>query len=236
MIIGICGLAGSGKSTAADFLVRNHGFVSLAFADPLKRIARDVYDFTDEQLWGPSSARNTPDKRYPRKEVMKELAFGVFHEEETRVEYLTPRFALQQLGTEWGRTCYPNTWADLALRTANKILYQSGILRSVYWNYDAKQGLYTTCTPEGPKPKGVVISDVRFINEVVAINAAGGQVYQMTRGFGLEGAAGQHKSEQEMKSIPSNLFKGQIDNKEWTLEELEFHMNWLATHHLKEEK
>ncbi len=249
MIIGICGLAGSGKDTAADFLVKKEGYVKIAFADPLKRICRDVYDFTDEQLWGPSSERNKPDERYPRAhgpftKDCKCACCGVEAEEDWESGrlfvkrdqppcHLTPRYALQLLGTEFGRTCYPNTWVDVALRTAKKVLYQSGILRSVFFNYDAKQGLYVTHTRQGPKPQGVVISDVRFINEVVAINEASGFVYQTTRGFGLEGAAGQHQSEVEMRNIPSTLFKGQIDNKDWTLEELEFHMNWLATHQLK---
>lgn len=77
MIIGISGLvindegvavgtAGSGKDTLADLLRDNDKFVKIALADPLKRIARDVYDFTDEQLWGPSANRNEPDKRYPQ--------------------------------------------------------------------------------------------------------------------------------------------------------------------------
>lgn len=240
MIVGICGLAGSGKDTAADFLVKNEGFVKIAFADPLKRIARDVYDFTDEQLWGPSAARNKPDMRYPREHGpftrdCKCACCGVEAEEDWATRrlfvmpehppcYLTPRYALQMLGTEWGRTCYPNTWADLALRTAKKVLYQSGILRSVFYNYHPQMGLWTSNTPEGPRPKGAVISDVRFINEVVAINEANGFVYQTTRGMGLEGAAGQHQSETEMRSIPKELFKGQIDNKDWTLDELEAHM------------
>lgn len=239
MIIGICGLAASGKDTAADLLVKNEGYVKIAFADPLKRIARDVYAFTDVQLWGPSSERNRPDARYPRKHgpwtKQDECVCCGTHLVNALAKQclLTPRLALQLLGTEFGRTCYPNTWVALALRIAKQVLYQSGILRSVIYNYDAKQGLYITSTPEGPKPKGVVISDVRFINEVKAINAASGFVYQTTRGRGLEGAAGQHQSEIEMRSIPPELFKGQIDNKDWTLEELEFHMNWLATHHLK---
>lgn len=240
MIVGICGLAGSGKDTAADFLVKNEGYVKIAFADPLKRICRDVYDFTDDQLWGPSSSRNKPDERYQREHGpwTKDLHCACCGQMDRRgVDnvpcYLTPRFALQLLGSEWGRTCFANTWSALAIRTAKKILCQSGVLRSVFYNYDAKQGLYVTSTPEGPKPKGVVISDVRFANEVVAVNMAGGQVYQTTRGFGLEGAAGQHQSEVEMRSIPADLFKGQIDNKDWTLDELEFHMNWLATHQMK---
>ena len=36
MIIGICGLIGSGKGSVADILVENHNFEKLSFADKLK--------------------------------------------------------------------------------------------------------------------------------------------------------------------------------------------------------
>ena len=48
MILGISGLAGSGKDTVADILVKHQQCVKVSFADPLKRICRDVFDFTDE--------------------------------------------------------------------------------------------------------------------------------------------------------------------------------------------
>lgn len=226
MIIGFCGQAGSGKDTSADFLVKNDLFVKVAFADPLKRICQEVYDFTDDQLWGPSTSRNAPDKRYPRKRVMKELAFGVFHEEETEWEYLTPRYALQKLGTEWGRDCYDNTWVDLALRIHDKL--QKG---DCY--YDAKSGLrFTTSMVSWATPKkDVVISDVRFKNEIDAIRKAGGIVIKLLRGEGLEGAAGQHKSETELQGIPLESFDFIIDNREWTLNQLELYLHQLIQLH-----
>lgn len=36
-LIGISGVAGSGKDTVADYLFRQHGFSKIAFADPLKQ-------------------------------------------------------------------------------------------------------------------------------------------------------------------------------------------------------
>ena len=36
MIIGICGLIGSGKGTVADILVEQHNFTKISFADKLK--------------------------------------------------------------------------------------------------------------------------------------------------------------------------------------------------------
>jgi len=256
-LIGFCGLAGSGKDTSGDFLVKNSNYVKLACADPLKRICRQVYDFTDEQLWGPSTERNRPDKRYWRLSKSKEdveKLFEAWHngadaghgadddgtvwnfigiteaEYKCWVEscgYLTPRYALQQLGTEWGRDCYPNTWIDLAIRTA-MALRTSGVLRSLHYKYTAKEGLVSGHVPFGPRIGGVAITDVRFLNEVLAINNAGGEVYLLTRGLGLEGAAGQHKSETEMRSIPKDLFKGIIDNSEWELDQLENFLNHLT--------
>ena len=35
-LIALTGLAGSGKTTAADYLVKAHGFTRIKFADPLK--------------------------------------------------------------------------------------------------------------------------------------------------------------------------------------------------------
>jgi len=66
LLIGVSGSAGAGKETVANYLVDGAGFVKVSFADPLKRICKDVFDFSDEALWGASEFRSQPDKRYPR--------------------------------------------------------------------------------------------------------------------------------------------------------------------------
>ena len=217
MIIGICGKAGSGKSTASDFLVKDHGFICVPFADPLKRIAKDVFSFTNEQLWGPSEERNKPDMRYQREHYGKVVTCeccGLDCEVDAdKPCYLTPRHALQQLGSEWGRACYPNVWVEYALRVANSLLYGSGIARSVHYSYNAQEGLFATNVPAGPPPKGVVIPDVRFRNEVDAITAAGGEVWRIRRRQeGLASSAGQHQSETEQNGIPWELFSTTLFN------------------------
>lgn len=93
MLIGLSGLAGVGKDTAADILVRDHSFTKVSLADPLKSICKEVFDFSYESLWGSSAERNVPDLRYG----------------------LSPRHALQTLGT-WGRDCHPDIWIEMALR------------------------------------------------------------------------------------------------------------------------
>jgi hypothetical protein len=247
MIVGILGRAGSGKDTVADHLSKAHTFQKVALADPLKRIARDVYNFTDDQLWGPSEMRNKPDSRYVRMSIEEcKNKFGIFAgpastgkiaqyhamgKDEpgladflglTREEYddyratgcvhLTPRFVLQTLGTEGGRTCYNNTWIDYAIRVAAKIDTGDYI-------YDARTGVRFFRQTELAKPKSnVVISDVRFKNEVDAIQAVGGRIVKIARsGTGLGGAAGAHVSETEQDGIDN--YDALIENT-GTLDEL----------------
>ena len=210
-IIGVSGLAGAGKDQVATYLVEDFGFVRMSLADPLKQICRRVYAFTDEQLWGPSQFRNGPDSRYPRPD-------GTF---------LSPREALQTLGTEWGRSCYPDTWAQLCVRTAKELLTEP-IAR-----YDQKQGLYYldelggTTRGNTMTTKGVVIPDCRFKNEMAAIKAAGGKVVRVTRpGSGLSNERGLHPSETEQASIPDEEFDHVIRNN-GTLEDLRFMVKML---------
>ena len=215
MIVGICGRAGSGKDTVVDILVRDHGFVKIAIADPLKRVLKDVFDFSDEQLWGPSKLRDAPDPRYPRTVEARafiaraaakagaalwpagwlaaiETEFGegaVYH-------FLTPRRAAQRLGTEFGRECFADVWIDKTLQIAGRLLDGSG-----WWQYDARTGIAKNSMFESTSYRGVVISDARFPNEVAAIRAAGGHLWRTVHGRGLEGAAGEHESEQHIARL-----------------------------------
>ena len=45
MLIGICGLIGSGKGTVADTLVNDHGFTKISFADKLKDSVATMFDW-----------------------------------------------------------------------------------------------------------------------------------------------------------------------------------------------
>lgn len=207
MILGISGLAGSGKDTFARFLVEDHGFEVLSLADPLKRICRDVFDFSEEQLWGPSEKRNEPDFRYPREKChgCQTCEFRCDH----YIGFLTPRYALQRIGTEWGRDCYENVWVEYALRVA-------ATLRQGNHLYNPKDGLFRSHL----SVQHVVIPDVRFRNEIEGIRAAGGKLVRIRRpGAGLSGAAAVHASEAEQAGIPDDVFDLVVENT-GTLEEL----------------
>jgi hypothetical protein len=236
MIIGISGVANSGKDTIADRLVDFHRFIKLSFADPLKRICMDAFDFSEQQLWGPSDERNKEDKRYfsyRRKEtiVNYEDARCFAHldaaahnkvltkeEEDKYIEeymnvYLSPRAALQSLGT-WGRDCYQNVWVEYAMRKAKEILSADGTCMTtrlpLVYAYDKKTGVNKDRKIPG---RGVVIPDVRFKNEIEAVQNAGGKVVRVLRpDGGLKGEYALHKSETELLSIPDSEFDYVIKN------------------------
>lgn len=50
--VGICGHIGAGKDTVADMLIDAGGrhFLKYSIADPIRRMARDIFGFTDLQL------------------------------------------------------------------------------------------------------------------------------------------------------------------------------------------
>lgn len=249
MIVAFSGLAGSGKSTCADYLQKEHGFISVAFADEMKRTCARIYPkMTRDHLWGPSEMRNAPITDYPRAHgpwvkdaegAIRCACCNVYELGRRAGEkqcYLTTRFALQWLGTEWGRTCYEGTWTEYTLDIAKKLL-RSGILRSVHYSYTPWDGLALTNVPIGPHAKGIVIPDLRWPagNEGSAIRATGGKLLKMKRGEGLT-AGGAHESEAAMAGVPDSFFDFVIDNREWTHEQLYAYLSDLATNHLSRKK
>ena len=230
MIIGITGLsydsgdrrsiAGSGKDTIAEQLVKKHRFASIALADPMKRFCQEVFDFTDDQLWGPSEHRNQEDVRFerhaynPKFSTNQDGVPGMYFDTDDgrrfEPQYLTPRYALQRLGTEWGRDCYPDLWVNYCLRVAK------GLLKNKYC-YDQKRGgghEWAVRTSSLVIAKGVVIPDLRFINEFERIKEAGGKVWRVKRRVACvpkELGEG-HLSERELLELPDSEFDAIFPN------------------------
>jgi hypothetical protein len=89
MIIGICGLIGAGKDTAADYLVNDHEFRRESFANTLKDAVAQVFGWDRTLLEG-----RTKEARSWREEV------DVWWAERLNMPNLTPRLMLQLWGTE----------------------------------------------------------------------------------------------------------------------------------------
>jgi len=88
MIIGICGFIGSGKDTAADYLVNFHGFKRESFAATLKDAVANVFGWDRDMLEGRTKEsrewRETEDAWWTTRLGMP----------------ITPRWILQYWGTD----------------------------------------------------------------------------------------------------------------------------------------
>ena len=103
MIIGVCGLIGSGKGTVADCLVEHHGFQKLSFADSLKDGVAAMFDWPRHLLEG-----DTEESRTWREQE------DAFWTRETGYA-VTPRFVLQKVGTECMRQgLFDGIWVSRA--------------------------------------------------------------------------------------------------------------------------
>ena len=141
MIIGFVGLIGSGKDTAADYLVNFHGFRRDSFAGTLKDAISSIFGWDRTLLEGRTTQAR--EWREQRDEWWSER-LG---------RDITPRWILQYWGTEICRKAFHN---DIWIASLEHKLLSS--------NDD------------------IVISDVRFPNEITAIHKAGGLVVRIKRG------------------------------------------------------
>lgn len=133
-LIGLAGIAKSGKSTTADMLTKYYGFKQLSFAEPLKSMAQVIVDLYDPG----ESIEDVKDTFIPS----------------LNVSYRT---ILQTLGTEWGRLMI------------NKKIWLDMLIHRLFEAYHS-QGCHN-----------IVITDVRFPNEVDLVDRLGGMLMYITR-------------------------------------------------------
>lgn len=142
LIIGMVGLIGAGKDTAADYLCNFHGFRRDSFAATLKDAVSAVFGWDRVLLEGRTRAA-----REWREQVDPWWA------ERLNIPNLTPRWILQYWGTE---VCRQHFHDDIWIASLENKLRSS--------------------------QDNIVVSDVRFPNEISAIKRAGGLVIRIKRG------------------------------------------------------
>ena len=148
MIIGICGLIGSGKGTVSDILVEEHGFKKISFADSLKDAVAAVFSWDRELLEGDTDVsrmwRETKDTWWA---------------DRLGIPDLTPRLILQLWGTEVCRTGFHNDiWIaslERKLRSnTNYVIPDTRFPNEV--DLIKKIGGEIWCVKRGPDPKWFV--------------------------------------------------------------------------------
>lgn len=142
MIIGFVGFIGSGKDTAADYLVNFHEFRRDSFANTLKDAVACVFGWDRTLLEG-----RTKEAREWREQVDEWWA------ERLGMPKLTPRWVLQYWGTDVLRNHFHD---DIWIASLENKMRKTR--------------------------DNIVISDVRFPNEILAIHNAGGIVVRVKRG------------------------------------------------------
>lgn len=150
-VIGITGAAGSGKTTAANWIVRNHNQAArMAFARPLKKMIYELIRDATPKTWPvkPTEYIENPELK------------------ETPIPFLggyTARRLMQTLGTEWGRNAvHEDFWVVIAAGKLERLLGSS------FKNSETV-------------PIKAVFDDVRFENEATMIRAYGGTVIRVIR-------------------------------------------------------
>ena len=156
MIIGILGLIGSGKNTAAEEFIKI-GYEKDSFAATLKDVCSAMFGWRRDLLEGITDEsrafREAPDMFWNDRLGAETLAkFNVGPSYENK--YFTPRIALQLLGTNVLRDQFHN---DIWINTVEHRLQQD-------------------------PSKNIVISDCRFKNEIALIREHGGILIRVDRG------------------------------------------------------
>jgi hypothetical protein len=158
MIIGVAGFKRSGKDTVAEYLINSYGFIRYSLAGPMKEIVKIMFDWTEEHVNG--SLKEVIDKRWG----------------------ISPRQALQRLGTDWAQH-------DLCKEFP---LFKEITGRSLWvkkFRYWAEKRPFSD----------IVISDIRFPHEVDALKWMKGFVFRVDRpSLDLEDV---HESESYINSL-----------------------------------
>ena len=157
MLIGLCGLPSNGKDTIALYLAKRHGFQVGRMASGLKNMLRELLRHSGVET-----------------SVIEQMIEGSL--KEVPSPYLagkTPRWAMQTLGTEWGRACLgENIWGDIWER-------------------------YTSAAIDNGK--SVVCTDIRFENEQERVKRLGGFIVLVN---GRNGMASGHTSDRMDWLVP----------------------------------
>lgn len=182
LIFGMCGLAGSGKDTAANYVEQHYQSLGLKtarvkFATALKDIASILFSLDRQKLEG-----ITPEDREWREQELPEWSEKLEHP-------VTPRILLQILGTDILRTyLHPNIWVsclDMKLKSPEYedidvfVITDCRFPNELQWLADTGAYMfevrrfepqwYLDYINNGTIPEGIHISEYAWINPLHAL-------------------------------------------------------------------
>lgn len=188
-IIALLGVAGSGKDTVARYIREElREVATVAFADPMKEFAREVFDFPTTHLWGPSHLRNENFRDYSKMTAWALAAprFTRFlHPWTSRILGTSDPEARQLLCTKLNSwfTCLRDESIDCGL-TPRRMLQTLGTEcgRSFDKNIWVSYGLRRAAALLNSEHcRAVVITDCRFLNEAEMVRGREGEVWLIDR-------------------------------------------------------
>jgi hypothetical protein len=168
LLIGLAGSAGVGKDEVADYLVKEHNFIKFSFSDLLYSEVSDAFGISMTEL----KDRDSKEKPSPWIKVEScsnpefralMIAFCGRNGVDYDTTEFSPRWVLQQWGTEYRRAQNANYWIDAArvwLRNMTEALNDTPL-----------HGMFA----------GFVNTSVRFPNEQAFIHEEGGVVWHVRR-------------------------------------------------------
>ena len=207
----------AGKSLVSEELQSKLGFASIAFADALKRGAMHWFGFDDETMWGPSGARDS-DSRIgsaqtheflydPSSNALRCRRCNAVPSQGQQCPVKAPytaRTVLQQLGEAARRLDY-NVWVNRVLDDIRMV--EEGC------EYSKDRGPFKA--GKGLKPCGVVVSDVRFPNEIEGLRRKKAFMIRVVRQIEDDVASMNelHDSERALLDMPDEAFDYVLYNK-----------------------
>lgn len=180
ILIGLVGKKGVGKSTVSKFLNQSErNFVECAFSDALKKILQTLFFLNSTQLYG------------SQKDIIDEKLD------------VSPRQLMQIVGTQLFRNHLREHLPELKLNINESLEQNLNEDRSVWiWHLEKRIIELMQCT------RNVIVSDVRFENEVHCIKRLGGIIIHIHR----PSLVSEDTHSSEMLSIPNEDVDYEIIN------------------------
>lgn len=228
-IILLVGHSGVGKDTIADMFcdpIYKQNAIKIALADPIKRIAKFLFHFTDEQLWGESKNRDIIDPKltdntfydnYYHESAKYKLSsrdLSIFNKFEnlniiynwlrngdsTHWSNKSPRDIIKMIGETYVNSKDRYFWANYAKQTAKELLAGG-------YTYTPQEGLIKK---EGSYYENVIIADGRHLTEVVTFAEIGAKIVWIYGDTKISHQS--HRSVKEIDKISINYFDYCIGN------------------------